>query len=231
LTGNSKLVLASNSPRRKQLIVLGEWKFDISPVDIDETPMYEERPLDFVLRMAQSKAIASSEQAPQDAIVLAADTIVVDHNPNGEAEILGKPFDAARSRQMLRQLRDHIHQVYTAIAVYKRQDDSLISDICCTNVPMRDYTDQEIEAYISTGDPLDKAGAYAIQHEGFHPVKNLQECYANVVGLPLCMLAYNLAKAGILTEVDVAGKCQAELNYQCPVSQLYLQGKKKCIPS
>jgi septum formation protein len=231
LTGNSKLVLASNSPRRKQLIVLGGWKFDILPAEIDETPTLEERPLDFVLRMAQSKALAVSELAPQDALVVAADTIVVDHNPNGEAEILGKPVDAAHSWQMLSQLRGHTHQVYTAIAVFNRQDDSLISDICCTNVPMRDYTDQEIETYILTGDPLDKAGAYAIQHEGFHPVENLQECYANVVGLPLCTLAYNLAKAGIPTQTDVAGNCQAALNYRCPVYQLYLQGKKKCIPA
>jgi septum formation protein len=225
LTLNSKFVLASNSPRRKQLIALGGWKFNIFPAAIDETPRPDEKPLDFVLRMAQRKAQAVAELSLQESLILAADTIVVDHNQQGQPEILGKPVDDAHARQMLRQLRGHIHQVYTAIVIFNRQDENFFCDVCCTDVPMREYTDQEIDAYIATGDPLDKAGAYAIQHEGFHPVKHLEGCYANVVGLPLCMLTYNLAKTGITTKSDVAGNCQAELNYQCPVFELYLQGK------
>jgi predicted house-cleaning NTP pyrophosphatase (Maf/HAM1 superfamily) len=88
---------------------------------------------------------------------------------------------------------------------------------------MRRYSDAEIRAYIRSGDPMDKAGAYAIQHPGFHPVEALQGCFANVMGLPLCHLARTLSLVGVPPLGDIAGECQAEINYTCPIFQQVLQ--------
>jgi MAF protein len=131
--------------------------------------------------------------------------------------ILGKPNDADQARAMLRQLRGRSHQVLTALAVLQSRSDRLLTDVCVTDVPMRAYTEAEIEAYVASGDPLDKAGAYAIQHAGFHPVASLAGCYANVVGLPLCHLARTLRKLSLPPRADLPQACQAALGYQCPV--------------
>ena len=88
---------------------------------------------------------------------------------------------------------------------------------------MRDYTDEEIKTYVASGDPMDKAGAYAIQHKGFHPVKELHGCYANVMGLPLCHLTRNLIKLGLPPLVNIPQVCQAALGYDCPVYAQFLQ--------
>jgi MAF protein len=109
-----------------------------------------------------------------------------------QPQILGKPVDAREAAAMLQQLRGRIHQVITAVAVYRPADGRIVSDLCITDVKMRAYTEDEILAYVATGDPLDKAGAYAIQHAGFDPVESLQGCFANVVGLPLCILNRSL---------------------------------------
>ena len=93
---------------------------------------------------------------------------------------------------MLRRLRSRTHQVYTGIAVMPLSDGNLLTDLCVTDVPMRAYSDEEIDAYVATGDPLDKAGAYAIQHPDFHPVESMSGCYASVMGLPLCHLTRTL---------------------------------------
>lgn len=224
----SLLVLASSSPRRKDLLSLGGWMFNITPAEIDETPFSGEEPRQYVLRMAESKArtaaarVADTPQPP-DLFVVAADTIVVD-SADGKEQILGKPTDAGDATTMLRQLRNHQHVVYTAIAVLRASDRVLMTDLCATSVPMRNYSDQEIDAYIATGDPMDKAGAYAIQHEEFNPVENLRGCYANVVGLPLCHLTRTLLKFGIKPETDVSAACQTALSYHCPVFHQILGG-------
>ena len=218
------LVLASNSPRRKQLLSLGGWKFNVLPVDVDESPLPGEEPLDYVLRLAASKGQAAAGQVfaaadpVEDVIVVAADTTVVDGKT-----ILGKPADKDEAERMLRSLRGRIHQVYTALAVLRRSDGSMRTDWCVTDVPMRDYSDTEMMAYIRTGDPLDKAGAYAIQHLGFHPVDNLQGCFANVMGLPLCHLARTLSQMGEPTPEDIAQACQKDINYACPIFHQVLQ--------
>lgn len=187
-----EILLASNSPRRKQLLALGGWTFTVWPADIDERLLPDERPWDYVLRLAQTKASVVAELAPHDALIIAADTTVVDliQDPAGRdtSIILGKPANTQQARAMLQQLRARIHQVYTALSVYRKSDQMQLNELCVTNVPMRNYTDAEIEAYIATGDPFDKAGGYAIQHAGFHPAEQLSGCYANVVGLPLCHL-------------------------------------------
>lgn len=137
------LVLASSSPRRKELLALGEWTFNIAPAEIDETPLPEEEPRQYVLRMAESKARVVAVRQPSGDLVVAADTIVVD-TPDGKEQILGKPVDAVEAVAMLRQLRDHRHVVYTAIAVMRVSDSRLLNDLCATQVPMRSYSDVEI---------------------------------------------------------------------------------------
>jgi MAF protein len=214
------LVLASNSPRRKQLMALGGWTFALIPAEVDESPLPGEHPKEYVLRLAESKARAAAATAPLDALVIAADTTVAD-----SGEILGKPADARQAEAMLRRLRGRSHQVFTALAVLRSPDGWLLTDWCRTEVPMRDYSDEEMRAYIATGDPFDKAGAYGIQHEGFRPVERLGGCYANVMGLPLCHLVRTLNKMGMARETDVPQACQAALQYNCPVYPQVLRGE------
>ena len=179
---------------------------------VDERLVPGESPRDYVLRLAESKARAVVTKVEPEAVVVAADTTVVDGS-----DILGKPADEKEAEIMLRRLRGRIHQVYTALAALRVADDTLLTDWCCTNVPMRKYSDQEMMAYIDTGDPLDKAGSYAIQYAGFNPVEELRGCYANVVGLPLCHLTRTLIKLGVLPQVDIPQACQAAFQYQCPI--------------
>lgn len=217
VTSKPRLVLASNSPRRRQLLALSDWEFDVIVADVDESQHPNETPADYVLRLAETKARAIPAQADQ--IVLAADTAVVDGS-----DILGKPRDQAEAFAMLRRLRDHTHQVYTGVALLRVSDGLLLKELSVTDVPMRDYSDEEIHAYIATGDPLDKAGAYAIQHSSFQPVINLAGCYTSVMGLPMCHVVRMMHKMGLMFHADVPVQCQALLEYQCPVSQAILNG-------
>jgi septum formation protein len=210
------LVLASNSPRRRQLLTLGGWTFEVVPADIDESQHQNELPVDYVLRLAESKARVVASFYP-NCLVLAADTIVVD----GE-DVLGKPGTPTEAQAILQRLRGHVHQVYTAIALLRLADQKLVTDLCSTPVPMRTYQDEEIQAYVASGDPMDKAGAYAIQHAGFHPVETLVGCYASVMGLPLCHLMHSLRRFGITPAVDIPAACQAALQYACPVYETIL---------
>ena len=213
------LVLASSSPRRRQLLALADWMFSIVITDVDESQRANEMPADYVLRLAETKARAAAGQAHADQVILGADTAVVDG-----AEILGKPKDMADAVRMLTQLRGHTHQVYTGVAVLRLSDGLLLRELCVTDVPMRDYSDDEINAYIQTGDPLDKAGAYAIQHPHFQPVAHMSGCYASVMGLPMCHLVRAMRKMDIPPRANVPVNCQTLLEYQCPVSRLILRG-------
>jgi len=127
---------------------------------------------------------------------------------------------------MLRRLRGRCHQVYTGIAALRVSDGLLLADLCVTEVPMRAYSDDEIDAYVQSGDPLDKAGAYGIQHPDFQPVESMQGCFASVMGLPLCHLIRNLRRLEITPGNDVPDACQSHLNYQCPVSRAILRGEQ-----
>lgn len=211
------MILASNSPRRKQLLALTGWKFEVQPADINENLLPAEHPGDYVVRLAQGKAREVARMTGESGIILAADTTVVD-----AGVILGKPADPAEAASMLRGLRAHTHQVYTGLAVCRSRTDNLVSDLCITDVPMRAYSDEEMHAYIDSGDPLDKAGAYAIQHSYFRPVENISGCFASVMGLPLCHLARSLKKLGVVVEVDIPAQCQSALEYDCPVWQTVL---------
>lgn len=204
------LILASNSPRRSELLKLIAVPYTVNPADIDEGQLAGESPVEFVRRLACQKAMIVAEE--QSGLVIAADTIVVD----GE-ELLGKPVDPTDARRMLEKLRARTHQVYTGIAIVDSHSGQTHVNVCQTDVPMRDYSTDEIEAYIATGDPLDKAGAYGIQNPHFHPVEGLHGCYASVMGLPLCHLLVGLRMFIQPLINDLPERCQAYLNYLCPV--------------
>ena len=218
VTKKPRLILASNSPRRRQLLALTGIPFAVSVADVDESQLSNETPADYVLRLAETKARAVKANADQ--IVLAADTTVVDGN-----DILGKPQDDAEAVTMLKRLRGHTHQVYTGIALFRPSDAFLLKDICVTDVPMRDYSDEEIRAYVASGDPLDKAGAYAIQHAEFHPVARMDGCFASVMGLPVCHVLLQLRKMDVQSQTDFFAGCETMLEYQCPVSYAILNGE------
>ena len=215
------LILASNSPRRRELLALGNWMFHVEPAEVDESPLPGEAPADYVVRLAESKARACRAQAHPEQTVVAADTTVTI-----DGAILGKPADMAEAADMLQRLRGRTHQVCSGIAVMSMSAGRLLTDLCVTGVPMRAYSDEEMNAYILSGDPLDKAGAYAIQHPGFHPVEALQGCFASVMGLPLCHLVRSLRQLGVAPNADVPGACQVHLKYQCPIFRQVLNGEQ-----
>lgn len=224
-TVNATLLLASASPRRRELIKLIGWPVETASADIDETPLDHEAAPDMALRLSLAKAQAvatSSIPHPSSLLIIASDTTVA-----LEGEPLGKPIDAADARAMLRRLRDRVHQVHTAITLIgtapdRARADRAISDLATSDVRLRAYSDRELEDYIAGGDPFDKAGAYAIQHSGFHPAENFTHCFANVMGLPLCHVTRSLRRLGLEPLNDVPTVCQAHLNYQCPVHQSIL---------
>jgi septum formation protein len=211
------LTLASNSPRRRQLLSLTGLDFQVQAASLDESLLPGEHPRDYVIRLARAKAEEVSRIVGGSGFFLAADTIVVDNDA-----ILGKPSDQQEAFSMLKGLRGHTHQVYSGMVLRRAHKNQAVSDLCVIDVPMRDYSDQEINAYVATGDPLDKAGAYAIQHDGFHPVENMQGCYAGVMGLPLCHLVRMFRRMDVTLNENVPSQCQAELNYDCPVWQKIL---------
>jgi septum formation protein len=219
VTEKPLLLLASNSPRRRQLLSLAGWKFNVSAADVDESQQPNESPADYVLRLAETKARAV--RADADQIVLAADTAVVDGQ-----DILGKPKDHADAIAMLKRLRGHTHQVYSGIALLRLSDGLLLRDLCITDVPMRDYSDEEIHAYVQTGDPLDKAGAYAIQHPQFRPVATMDGCYASVMGLPMCHVLLLMRKMDLQPNAAFFAGCETLLEYQCPVSNAILSSER-----
>jgi MAF protein len=219
--GKYDLVLASNSPRRRDLLALSGWKFQVRPTEVDEKQIPGEAADAYVLRLAQAKAKACTDLSDDIPTILAADTAVIEGNT-----ILGKPEDVAEAREMLLSLRGRTHQVYTGIALLKVSDGSLVTDLCITDVPMRTYSDTELETYIKSGDPFDKAGGYAIQHPQFHPVERMQGCYASVMGLPLCHLERSLQKMGVPKLNDIQENCQAYLEYTCPIFAEVLRGEQ-----
>ncbi len=177
------IVLASASPRRKALLsTLAPEPFEVVVAEIDESPLPGERPEPHVRRLALAKARAVAAQIEGPARVLGADTIVV-----FEGRILGKPADAADAAATLRRLRGRRHEVVTGLAMVDAETGRSRSTSATTGVWMRDYSDAEIEAYVAGGDPMDKAGAYAIQHTGFRPVARLEGSETNVIGLPLAL--------------------------------------------
>ena len=206
-------ILASASPRRRQLLASLGIPFDIQIADIDESALPAEAPIPHARRLAETKARVIASRSG-DAIVLAADTIVVH-----EGRILGKPQNAADARDMLESLRRSPHQVITAVAVAHNPSDSItpiiLSDIHISDVTMRPYSNAEIDAYIASGDPMDKAGAYAIQNSDFRPVAHFDGCYASIMGLPLDVVADLLTEVGLAPDSNWPQACQSHTGRCC----------------
>jgi MAF protein len=210
--GIRRLLLASGSPRRRQLLSLLGIPFVIKAAGVDERQLEGEAPTELVLRVSQAKALAVNGVRP-DELVVAADTIVV-----VDGEVLGKPADPDDAVRMLHLLRARPHWVYSGVAVWHPASRRMVHELGGSLVWMRDYADDEIAAYVESGDPLDKAGAYAIQHPEFDPVSRVEGCWLSVVGLPLCHLGRALARFGVVAPAQMPGTCNAFSQRDCVVS-------------
>ncbi len=171
------LILASQSPRRIQLLKEAGFTFTVSPADIDETPKPDEDPTEYVLRLAREKALASVKPG---AISIGADTSVI-----LDSVILGKPTDQADAKRMLQNLCGQTHEVLTGFAVVEALGHIIANQVVKSLVTMRKLTEAEIDAYVATGEPMDKAGSYAAQGIGGHIVEKIDGSFTNVVGLPM----------------------------------------------
>lgn len=209
-----RLILASKSPRRRELLQLLERPFDAVAANVDESPRTDETPVQLVTRLSQTKAHCADVDNRGEALVIACDTVVALDEAAGEPRILGKPRDRREATEMLRALREQSHVVHTAVTTLGSTGRA-ITQLVSTRLTMRRYTEHELDEYVATGDPFDKAGAYAIQHRGFHPVEKIRGCYASVMGLPLCHLTLSLRHFGCPPAADVAAACQAYTGYSC----------------
>jgi len=179
-----KLILASASPRRAEILTAVGWEFEKHAAEIDETELPNEKPADYVQRLAVEKAAAVTEKY-KNRLVLGADTIVVIDN-----KIVGKPKDLADARKMLRMLSGNWHEVLTGVAIVKNKEIS--TGLQITQVKFAELVEAEIEFLIERGEPLDKAGAYAVQAQAALFIEQIKGDYWNVVGLPV-NLVYELA--------------------------------------
>lgn len=185
----AQIILASASPRRQELLDQIKVTYRVNPVDLDETPLPNETPVDYVQRLAAEKSAACIAQLGDSLPVLAADTAVV-----LEGVIMGKPKDRDDAVAMLRQLSGKMHRVYSAISLRGREHGQAIS---ITEVTFRLLTESEIAVYWQSGEPVDKAGSYAIQGRGGVFVESINGSFSGVVGLPLFETAELLSKQGI----------------------------------
>ncbi len=185
-----KLILASGSPRRQELLrQIGLTQFTVHPADVDERVAPGTPPEETVLALSRRKAEAVSRLFPDD-LVLAADTVVY-----YDGQILGKPHSKEDAVRTLTALSGHTHEVYTGYTLQTSQQAE--SGVECSLVTFRDLTQEEISAYVATGEPMDKAGAYGIQGMGALFITGIQGDYFNVMGLPLCRLGVALQNFGV----------------------------------
>lgn len=212
--------MASNSPRRREMLSWAGWSLEKVPSQVDEMVLENETPRDYVVRIAVDKSTQADIHAPDEDFVIAADTIVV-----RDGEILGKPDGEQDAFRILSALRGAAHQVLTALAVRKCSQTKPLVEICVSNVYMRQYSDAEIWKYIESGDPLDKAGAYAIQDADFRPVLDFKGCFASVMGLPLCHMERTLRGYPEYSKTDWGMICQKNLEYTCPITRRVMAGE------
>jgi len=212
------LLLASASPRRRQVLQLLGLPYTVCTPPVDEDAAQKrfrglaEELAQWLAKHKAAEVLKAHETAGR--LVITADTTVL---LNGE--ILGKPQDKAHARQLLRMLRGRWHHVITGIAVSHKIDGqhAIQATSCITPVLMRNYSVAEIDAYIASGDPMDKAGAYGIQNPAFQPTQHIDGCYLNVVGLPLCVLVDVLADFNVYPVI--AGQRQNGQEIACPWSE------------
>jgi len=223
------IVLASASPRRSDLLARLGVNFVVQAGGADESRRDGELPLDLAQRLAARKA--ETCPLPSGAsLVIAADTLVV-----LDGSVLGKPADPSEAREMLWRLRARKHQVVTGLALADLGAGCILVQATSTDVHMRRYTRAEVAAYVATGDPMDKAGAYAIQHPDFAPAAHIEQCYANVVGLPLCHVVRGLRQFGIETPRHPLQACPYAVEHGgCPWSEDILieppDRWRRCLP-
>jgi septum formation protein len=186
-----RLILASKSPRRRYLLQQAGLEFSIVPSEFDESSVMLSSPASYVKCLAESKAQDISQKYP-DSWIIGADTIVLI-----DTTILGKPASDDEARVMLRSLSDRTHQVLTGYCICHKNNAYLFSETVTTDVHFKKLTHAEIDWYIKSGEPFDKAGAYAIQGVGSFIVKKINGSYTNVVGLPVCEVVEFLMEKGI----------------------------------
>ncbi len=209
---NVKIYLASASPRRQQMISWIIPEFVCMPADIDETPLSGELPAPYCQRMATGKALHCAELLREDAFIVGSDTTVyINH------QILGKPKDADEAEEMLKMLNGKKHLVCTAVTLARRLNGKIrfLESASEVAVRFRDMGRDEILDYVASGDPMGKAGAYAIQNRVFHPVESIRGCYAAVMGLPLCHLGVLFHRFGYDTFPQIRSACTAGTKYPC----------------
>lgn len=181
------LILASGSPRRRELLDLMGLTYIVETPDVDEN--FSGRPAETVMEISRRKAAAVAERH-SDSIIIAADTLVFAEGA------LGKPHTPERAKEMLRSLAGNWHHVYTGITVINTRSGRILRNVDKTRVHIVSMTEEEIDEYVATGEPLDKAGAYGIQGMGGMFVDRIDGSYSNVVGLPMAMLRTMLAQIG-----------------------------------
>lgn len=214
------LILASGSPRRRELMALLNTEVRVDVPDIDERLHDAEAPADYVLRLSREKAAAVSGRYTEG-MVVAADTIVVARG----GEVMGKPRDTDDARRMLTQLRGVSHKVLTGVTIVNVATGKIISDVCESKVQIRAMEDAEIDAYIATGDPMDKAAAYAIQNSEYAPVEQVIGCPANVMGLPMCHVVRSLRRHGTELPDSTPRTCQITYGgYYCAIAEQVMPG-------
>ena len=191
-TTNGRIILASKSPRRRYLLEQAGLEFTVLPSSFDEDSVAMTAPGPYAQQLAEGKARAVSEKHP-DHWVIGADTIVlIDNN------VLGKPGSDDEARAMLNQLSGKTHRVLTGYCICCKNLNRFFSETISTDVSFKDLSNKEIEWYIQSGEPFDKAGSYAIQGLGTFLVKNINGSYTNVVGLPVCEVVEFLINEGVL---------------------------------
>lgn len=186
------LILASQSPRRADLLTAAGIAFALASADVDETPLPDEVPVDYVLRVAKDKATLAGAPRADGRAVLAADTVVV-----AGGRLLGKPATAGESREMLQLLSGRVHEVHTGVVLVSGRRE--LSEVVTTRVRFVTLTDDEIQWYVATGEPEGKAGGYAIQGRASRFIDWIEGSWSNVVGLPVATVYRMLKVAGVLS--------------------------------
>ena len=205
------IILASGSQRRREIIGALDAVVEIVPPGVDERPAGPgEQAEDYVASIAADKARAVTANGHFGALVIGADTSVV-----LEEEVLGKPEDEAEAWAMLTALRGRSHRVVTGVTVAR--DGVAASSVTGSDVEMREYSDAEMEVYIESGEPFDKAGGYAIQDVGFAPVSRFSGCYLNVVGFPLCEVMRLMSEVGVNVRLKPEWRAPERCPSDCPV--------------
>ena len=191
--------------------------------DVDERLVTNPRPEENVVATARLKALAVAQRLrahgageAEKAVIVAADTTVA-----LDGQMLGKPADAAEATRMLVALRNRTHEVHTGVLLLNMATDQEVEGVNTAVVTMRDYSDEEIAAYVASGDPLDKAGAYAIQHSLFQPVAHLDGCFTGVMGLSLCHLLQLLPRLALPIRADMPAVWRAHRGYPCPFGSCF----------